>query len=128
MPAWMTSLLRELVPVPKLGAASTTSASRPAIASARDTARPTTPAPTTTASAASRGTPVARPRRRRRPLDTHREHARLLSVHRRDFCKSSLAQHARSSGLTATANQLPRGNGHAQRGLQLQATASIDRF
>jgi hypothetical protein len=72
MPAWMTSLLRELVPVPKLGAASTTSTSRPAMASARATARPTTPAPTTTASAASRGTPVARPRRRRRPLDTAR--------------------------------------------------------
>ena len=67
MPAWITSLLRELVPVPKLDADSTTSTSRPAMASARATARPTAPAPTTTASAASRGAPAAnraRPRRR----------------------------------------------------------------
>src|SRR3546814_8780062 len=47
MPAWMTSELRELVPVPMASLASATSTSRPACASARATARPTTPAPTT---------------------------------------------------------------------------------
>ena len=41
----MTSLLRELVPVPMAAAASSTITSRPASASARATARPTTPAP-----------------------------------------------------------------------------------
>jgi len=53
MPAWMTSLLRELMPVPKAFSASSTITSRPASASARATARPTTPAPTTTASICS---------------------------------------------------------------------------
>src|SRR4051812_21659204 len=47
MPAWMTSLLRDDVPVPMPSAASTTITSRPASASARAMARPTTPAPTT---------------------------------------------------------------------------------
>lgn len=72
MPAWMTSLLRELVPVPKLGAASTTTTSRPAIASARAAASPTTPAPTTTASTASRGAPGPDvPEARPRPATPH---------------------------------------------------------
>src|SRR6516225_10914297 len=49
----MTSLLRELVPLPMPSVASTTIVSRPASASARAHARPTTPAPTTTASTRS---------------------------------------------------------------------------
>src|SRR3546814_60755 len=47
MPAWMTSELRELVPVPIASAASTISTSRPDRASSRATASPTTPAPRT---------------------------------------------------------------------------------
>ena len=46
----MTSLLRELTPCPMAGWASTTMVSRPLWASARATARPTTPAPMTIAS------------------------------------------------------------------------------
>lgn len=49
-PACMTSLFLELVSVPIPPAASSTITSWPASASARPTARPTTPAPTTTAS------------------------------------------------------------------------------
>jgi hypothetical protein len=47
MPAWMTSLLRELTPAPIPLSLSTTITSRPVRASARATARPMTPAPTT---------------------------------------------------------------------------------
>src|SRR6202167_2850747 len=47
MPAWITSLLRELTPSPIPLSLSTTITSRPARASARATARPMTPAPTT---------------------------------------------------------------------------------
>src|SRR5689334_21260739 len=50
MPAWMTSELRELVCVPIASSASSTMTSRPASANSRAMARPTTPAPTTTAS------------------------------------------------------------------------------
>src|SRR5512140_1616738 len=50
MPAWMTSLLRELVSVPIALAASSTMTSRPVSARQRATARPTTPAPMTTQS------------------------------------------------------------------------------
>src|SRR5271166_6755900 len=50
MPAWITSLLRDDVAVPMPSAASRMITSRPANASARATARPTTPAPTTTQS------------------------------------------------------------------------------
>src|SRR5262245_53853600 len=50
MPAWMTSLLRELVPVPIALSRSSTITSRPASAKARAIARPTTPAPITTVS------------------------------------------------------------------------------
>src|SRR5580765_1973017 len=57
MPAWMTSLLRELVPVPIAFACSSTIVSSPRNASARPTARPTTPAPMTTASTLSTGAP-----------------------------------------------------------------------
>jgi hypothetical protein len=46
-PAWMTSLLRELTPAPIPLSLSTTITSRPARASARATARPMSPAPTT---------------------------------------------------------------------------------
>src|SRR6185437_554136 len=46
----MTSLLRELVPVPMASSASSTRVSRPRSASARAIARPTTPAPMTTQS------------------------------------------------------------------------------
>src|SRR5688500_13487534 len=53
MPAWITSELRELVWVPMASSASRITTSRPARASARATARPTTPAPTTTASSFS---------------------------------------------------------------------------
>src|SRR6266850_1776418 len=53
MPAWITSELRELVCVPIASSASRMMTSRPAIASSRATARPTTPAPTTTASTLS---------------------------------------------------------------------------
>src|SRR3954447_8734945 len=53
MPAWMTSLLREEVSVPIPSAASRMITSRPACARARATARPTTPAPTTTQSTSS---------------------------------------------------------------------------
>src|SRR6185369_10407232 len=50
MPAWMTSELRELVCVPIASSPSRITTSRPASASARATARPTMPAPITTAS------------------------------------------------------------------------------
>lgn len=53
MPAWMTSLFRELVAVPMASAASRTMTSRPAIAIARATANPTTPAPITMQSVVS---------------------------------------------------------------------------
>src|SRR5581483_3641026 len=53
MPAWMTSELRELVWVPMASSASRMTTSRPCRASARATARPTTPAPSTTASTLS---------------------------------------------------------------------------
>src|SRR5215470_17684480 len=56
MPAWITSLLRELVPVPIVPSRSSTITSRPASANARATARPTTPAPTTTVSTCSADT------------------------------------------------------------------------
>ncbi len=46
----MTSLLRELVPLPMPGPASRTIVSRPRSANSRATARPTAPAPATTAS------------------------------------------------------------------------------
>src|SRR5579884_3936 len=57
MPAWMTSLLREDVPVPMCGSASATITSCPASAASRAIASPTTPAPATSAcmSAARRG-------------------------------------------------------------------------
>src|SRR5438445_2862502 len=51
----MTSELRELVSVPIAPWLSTITTSRPAIASARATARPTTPAPTTAQSTRSMG-------------------------------------------------------------------------
>src|SRR4029077_7278675 len=47
MPAWITSELRELVCVPIASSASRITTSRPAMASARATARPTRPAPIT---------------------------------------------------------------------------------
>src|SRR5581483_4446775 len=53
MPAWTTSLLRELVSLPKPAAASRTSVSRPQRAAARATASPMTPAPITTTSTSS---------------------------------------------------------------------------
>jgi len=53
MPAWITSLLRELVSLPMASAASSTRTSLPATASARATARPMIPAPATTHSALS---------------------------------------------------------------------------
>lgn len=53
MPAWMTWLLRELVPVPKVGAESRTRTSLPLRESSLATASPTTPAPITTHSALS---------------------------------------------------------------------------
>src|SRR6185295_18842046 len=53
MPAWITSELRELVCVPIASSASKMTTSRPAMASSRAMARPTTPAPTTTASTLS---------------------------------------------------------------------------
>lgn len=59
MPAWMTSLLRELVPVPKVGAESRTRTCLPLRASSLATAIPTTPAPITTHSALSLGTVLA---------------------------------------------------------------------
>src|SRR5256885_1332986 len=57
MPAWITSELRELVCVPIASSASRMITSRPAIASSRATARPTMPAPITTASTRSTGEP-----------------------------------------------------------------------
>src|SRR2546426_3274653 len=53
MPAWMTSELRELVWVPMASSASRITTSRPDRARLRATARPTAPAPTTTASSFS---------------------------------------------------------------------------
>src|SRR4051812_2295105 len=53
MPAWITSLLRELVSVPMASARSRTITSSPAIASRRAQARPITPAPITTQSTRS---------------------------------------------------------------------------
>src|SRR6266568_2388724 len=60
MPAWMTSELRELVCVPMASSPSRITTSRPARASARATARPTTPAPMTTASSFSTQQPPPR--------------------------------------------------------------------
>ena len=57
MPAWITSLLRELVWLPIRRSASSTITSRPACASVRATASPTTPAPTTTHSVRSIAAP-----------------------------------------------------------------------
>src|SRR5436190_22352548 len=57
MPAWITSELRELVCVPMASSASRITTSRPAIASSRAMARPTMPAPMTTASSRSTGEP-----------------------------------------------------------------------
>ena len=54
MPAWMTSLLRELVPLPMQSVDSSRITSRPAAASWRATASPITPAPITTQSTRSR--------------------------------------------------------------------------
>src|SRR5436190_20734446 len=53
MPAWITSELRELVWVLIASSLSRITTSRPAKASSRATARPTTPAPITTASSFS---------------------------------------------------------------------------
>src|SRR3954451_7130362 len=61
MPAWMTSELRELVCVPMASSASRMMNSRPASASSRAMARPTTPAPTTTASTRSMAYPALEP-------------------------------------------------------------------
>jgi hypothetical protein len=55
MPAWITSLLRDEVSVPTASAASSTTTSRPPSASARATASPMTPAPTTMHSTESMG-------------------------------------------------------------------------
>jgi len=49
MPAWITSLLRELVSMPMAALASSTTVSMPRNARARAQARPTTPAPITAA-------------------------------------------------------------------------------
>src|SRR3954454_13815745 len=57
MPAWITSELRELVWVPMASSASRITTSRPATANSRATARPTMPAPITTASTRSTGKP-----------------------------------------------------------------------
>src|SRR5437868_1855107 len=62
MPAWITSELRELVWVPIASSASRITTSRPARASARATASPTIPAPTTTLSALSTEDPRDRQR------------------------------------------------------------------
>lgn len=53
MPAWMTSLLRELVTVPKVGAESRTKTSLPLKANSLAIAIPTIPAPITTQSTVS---------------------------------------------------------------------------
>src|SRR3954463_6955980 len=66
MPAWITSELRELVCVPIASSASRITTSRPARARARAMARPTTPAPMTTASTRSMGKP---------PFEEERRHA-----------------------------------------------------
>src|SRR5262245_57229328 len=56
MPAWTTSLLRALMPDPKLPPASAMTTSCPARVSSRATASPMTPAPTTSASSRSAST------------------------------------------------------------------------
>src|SRR6185312_990027 len=61
MPAWTTSLLRELVAVPIADSASSRMVSWPAIAQALATASPTTPAPTTTQSTSSTPPPLRLP-------------------------------------------------------------------
>src|SRR5882724_9415615 len=53
MPAWMTSLLRELVSLPMVSPRSSRMTSRPLRARARAMASPMTPAPTTTQSTLS---------------------------------------------------------------------------
>src|ERR1700761_1515794 len=72
MPAWITSLLRDdvSVPIPSVGSRMITS--RPAIASARATARPTTPAPATTQSTSSTVESPHRPGGHRVRLGTER--------------------------------------------------------
>src|SRR5438128_942521 len=60
MPACTTSELRELVCMPTRRSDSSTTTSRPVCASARATARPTTPAPMTATSADSLMSPLAR--------------------------------------------------------------------
>ncbi|HEX2136135.1 MAG TPA: hypothetical protein VHG30_09565 [Microvirga sp.] len=62
MPAWMTSLLREEIPVPMPSAASATMTACPRRASARATASPTTPAPMMSVSTLRLGQPPDRAR------------------------------------------------------------------
>src|SRR5512134_2722629 len=82
MPAWITSLLRALVAVPNAFSASTMITSRPACASARAQARPTTPAPTTTQSTRSCDMAALsrRTHRRQAVADSRRAPERALTM------------------------------------------------
>src|SRR5215467_8266007 len=74
----MTSLLRELMPLPKRSAASRISTSRPRSARARAVASPTTPAPITTTSTRS-----MRAKCKRSPYNGLPEETRVSAVHYR---------------------------------------------
>src|ERR1044071_8565606 len=106
MPAWMTSELRELVCVPMASSASRTTTSRPDRASERATARPTTPAPITTASRHSTWQPPFEqkcPKSRERRSIGHRARAAVKSraEQRADQRAASEAQGAEQRGHRA---------------------------
>src|SRR6185369_4136092 len=106
MPAWITSELRELVCVPIASSASRMTTSRPDSASARATARPTTPAPITTASSCSTRQPPFEqecPESRERGGVRHRSRAAVEShaEQRADQRTASEAQGAEQGGYRA---------------------------
>src|SRR5688572_15144490 len=108
MPAWITSELRELVCEPIASSASRITTSRPARASARATARPTTPAPITTASSFST---------QQEPL----EHEGAYAGERRDArhgarrAVEGRAQHGADERAAAEADRADQGGGRARR-------------
>src|SRR6266851_7847855 len=116
MPAWMTSLLRDEVSKPMPYSRSSTITSMPARASARATASPTTPAPTTTHSTDS---DMARILRDRAPHLKHRgphfERAadRVLRERRPGRCGERVRTPAVRSGRRAAQPNDAQGRGDA---------------
>ena len=99
MPAWITSLLRELVWLPISRSASSTTTSRPARARPRATASPTTPAPTTTHSTRS----IALPLPRRLSAAVSRTRQTAMRVAQRPSTSCCAALNRRAERLSAPA-------------------------